>query len=182
MLKTAGNKTRMLSGPNQASNSTSLFAQLPSAIKEPPNNQAWLTTRPVGIRSFAAPRSTSVTYSRLPENVQGMGLGRKMYGGSIRKAFQDFSQGNGPRFFTSDYKGSTSEPASRVWDSLRRAGYPVMDNKALGSSLRGTDAMHGIDLSKMRSFYGDGAKPPVLKGVANSVMNGIVAMASKIRR
>ena len=99
--------------------------------------------------------SHHVSSSQVPGVFRGMGLGRKMYGAAIRDAFQEYKKG-GPQWFLSDLSGRTSEDAAKVWHALRRRGYPVVSYRDLPKQL--DTANFGIDLAKMRSFYGDGAK------------------------
>lgn len=97
----------------------------------------------------------SSTFSFIPTPLRGMGMGRKMYGRSIRSAFEDYTQNKGPRFFVSDPRGETSEEAARVWESLRKRNYPVMDWLQLTRKMPENRSQFGLDLEDMRGFYKD---------------------------
>lgn len=115
--------------------------------------------------STSTPSLLSVAESQIPPHLAGsqaaygavaslpykLGLGRKMYGGAIRKAYTGFKRDGGPRFFTSDAEGYTSESAHHLWNSLKRRGYPVAESV----SIAGKTPAYSIDLNNMQKFYRD---------------------------
>lgn len=133
-------------------------------IKNDPSTPALLSVAETHIPPHLV--GTQATYAALfgaaPKLHHKMGLGRKMYGGVIRKAYTGFKQDGGPRFFTSDAEGYTSESAHHLWNSLKRRGYPVAE----GVSVAGKTPAYSIDLSNMQKFYKD--KP--IAGVTKEAM------------
>jgi len=101
----------------------------------------------------------STTYSTLPKDIRGFGIGRKMYGKAIRDAYMDYKNKGGHQYVTSDTWGVTSPSAEKVWKSLLKRGYPVEENS---SGVTGwqwpeldSSAKFKIDLNKMHNFYKD---------------------------
>ena len=106
----------------------------------------------------------SIIKSELNPDYRGMGVGRKMYGEHIRKAYEQYARGDPTRYVSSDNFGFTSPDATRVWGSLKSRGYPVTETYDPGimhprlTSL-GLSPKYMIDLEKMRSFYKDAPVP-----------------------
>jgi hypothetical protein len=94
----------------------------------------------------------TVQGSAVSDLFQSIGLGRKMYGGAIRRAFEDYEKG-GPRWFLSDKSGRTSGDASNLWRALQRRGYPIRSYEDLPHELNASS--WGIDLDDMSKFYKD---------------------------
>lgn len=101
------------------------------------------------------PNARSIYSAQLGEKLQGLGLGRKMYGNAIRDAFEKFKGGQGPRYFTSD--AAVSNQAGNLWEALTRRGYPVQKDFQVPGA-QSFKPQYGIDLDAMKNFYGDGAK------------------------
>lgn len=108
-----------------------------------------------GLTTFLGSDAKHVISSSVPAYVEGMGLGRKLYGGEIRRSYLDYLKG-GPRHFASDNTGATSEKATFLWQSLKRRGYPVAE-LPIHDRNRFT-----IDLEDMKRFYKDASHLPVL--------------------
>lgn len=108
---------------------------------------------PAYVKTRKGPEAVSILESMVPDAHQGAGWGRKMYGKEIRDAYTQFKHGEGPRHFTSDPNGATSAPASSLWESLKRRGYPVRVRN--GATYEDGLAKYDIDLEDMNTFYKD---------------------------
>lgn len=97
---------------------------------------------------FVPGRAFSAFRAAVPAPLRGIGVGRKMYGDAIRAQFESYRTTGVPRFFTSSHTGNTSDDAIRLWKSLQRRGYPVMEG---GPS----QAKFSIDMADMHKFYKD---------------------------
>ena len=93
-----------------------------------------------------------VDYASVSPSLQGLGLGRKLYGAAIRRAFEDFKAGGPNRFFTSSPDGATSEAAARVWEALAKRGWPVRRSPTFP---RADGADYGVDLADLGKFFKD---------------------------
>jgi hypothetical protein len=145
----------------------------------------------------------NVTISRVNNNLRGMGMGQKLYGSTIRSAFEDYARGAGPRYFASDANGSTSNMAVNMYERLKNKGYPfktpLMQRLPLGDNVSpiiskikemlSSGPRYKLDLARMGNFYDDGAKllanrpsPSMLSGVTNagsSVLNVIKSIIGR---
>lgn len=74
-----------------------------------------------------SPLSTNVATVRnitVKNELRNKGLARKMYGRAAHEAKKE-----GFKFFSSDSSGLTSFSADKVWQNLKKRGYPVTENK-----------------------------------------------------
>lgn len=94
----------------------------------------------------------NIGHAEIIPKLQGLGLGRKMYGSTIRKAFEDYRQTGANRYFTSDSTGGTSDKAVNMWESLKRRGWPIQTNPGFTPK---SEAVYGIDLEQAKNFFKD---------------------------
>jgi len=118
--------------------------------------------------------TTSVQFATIPEHLRGLGVGRKMYGGAIRDAYTAYKKERGPRYFTSDASGLTSDDAQNLWKSLQRRGYTVEGGVTPITSNLPSRAMFGIDLDKMHDFYKDAIPPALTPTAPNSWLSNFI--------
>ena len=145
----------------------------------------------------------NVSISRINTDLRGMGMGQKLYGGTIRSAFEDYAKGAGPRYFASDANGLTSNMAVNMYERLKTKGYPfktpLMQRLTDGDNLSpvmtkikefiGRSPKYKLDLARMGNFYDDGAKllanrpsPSMLSGVTNAGSSILNVLKSVIGR
>ena len=91
---------------------TSNDAGITGEITTTENNFKRLNTDPVSIRN-----ATSFEKNK--------GIGRKLYG----RMAHELKTKEKRKFMTSDSEGSTSSDAQHLWESLKRRGYPITENK-----------------------------------------------------
>lgn len=127
----------------------SIMPVIPSTLNHVDGGTVRLTT-------MVTPEAISMQSASLPERFVGKGLGLKMYGRTIREAYESMLQG-GPKKFTSDASGSTQDAASHVWQALQRRGYPVTESTLT------TGPKFTVDLEQLRGFYKDLPKQAALR-------------------